>query len=292
MSLKIDLEFKAFLPELTAEEHEQLEENLIADGCRDPLIVWDGIIVDGMNRFEICEANGIQYKTVAKDFAGRNEALHWMLNNQAGRRNLSAGQRAMIAARMATLGDGEKPQAGAQHCAPQAVAAEKHDVSRRTVQTARVVIENAEPEVIKAVTDGKLAVSTAAKLADKPPSVQREVAAAPDPKKAAKKALAEPAQDPKPDGPPWAEFAAGIEEVQSMLYAASRRLGQVLEFDTSTKQIKAKWGKFFSAGAIGQINTMAHSLSDDLPGELADKDTGYIPVRSVKVRKAAVGSEW
>jgi N6-adenosine-specific RNA methylase IME4 len=97
--IKIDPELKALIPPLAPEEYAQLEANLIADGCRDPLVVWGDILLDGHNRFEICTRLSIGYKTEpAPPFVrSREEAILWMEENQIGRRNLSDDQRSVIA---------------------------------------------------------------------------------------------------------------------------------------------------------------------------------------------------
>ena len=60
----LDKEFQALIPPLSAEEKAQLEENIVAEGCRDALITWQGILLDGHNRFEICERLNIQFRTM------------------------------------------------------------------------------------------------------------------------------------------------------------------------------------------------------------------------------------
>jgi len=79
------------------DEFEQLEQNIIAEGCREPLIIWDGIIVDGHNRYEICNKHGIEFKTVEKAFDDKNSAKEWIIRNQFGRRNLTPYQRTSLA---------------------------------------------------------------------------------------------------------------------------------------------------------------------------------------------------
>lgn len=91
--LTIDPEFAALIPRLAPEEREQLERNILADGCRDPLTVWDGVIVDGHNRHEICTRHGIQFNVEEKQFESRAHARIWMRENQQGRRNLTPAWR-------------------------------------------------------------------------------------------------------------------------------------------------------------------------------------------------------
>ena len=95
MNLKIDPEFEGKIPPLTTEEFQQLEANILADGIViNPIIVWNGVIVDGHNRYRIVNKHPeIKYSTCEKTFADRYEAIAWICKNQLGRRNLTPGQR-------------------------------------------------------------------------------------------------------------------------------------------------------------------------------------------------------
>jgi N6-adenosine-specific RNA methylase IME4 len=96
-SITIDPEFAALIPPLSPEEREQLEKNLLQDGCREPLVVWNGTLVDGHNRHEICTRNGIPFEVREMEFSSRETALLWIEENQIGRRNISDDQRSVIA---------------------------------------------------------------------------------------------------------------------------------------------------------------------------------------------------
>jgi N6-adenosine-specific RNA methylase IME4 len=87
--IKIDPEFKALIPPLAPDELRQLEENILRDGCRDPLVIWSETLIDGHNRFEICQRNKIPFETVEMEFESAAHVRIWMRKNQAGRRNLS-----------------------------------------------------------------------------------------------------------------------------------------------------------------------------------------------------------
>ena len=88
MDLVIDREFKELIPSLAPEERAGLEKSLIEEGCRDALIVWNGVIVDGHNRYEICKEYGIEFKTIEKKFPDKDAAKVWIIENQFSRRNL------------------------------------------------------------------------------------------------------------------------------------------------------------------------------------------------------------
>jgi len=99
MRIKIDPEFKSLIPPLTTEEFTQLEKSIVSEGCRDALVLWDGIIVDGHNRYEICQKHGIPFKTTEMQFSDREEAKDWIDKNQLGRRNLTPDQIRIIRGR-------------------------------------------------------------------------------------------------------------------------------------------------------------------------------------------------
>ena len=94
-NLSIDPEFQSKIPPLTAEERSQLESNILEEGrIISPLIVWNGLIVDGHNRFDILKQHPeIEYTILEKEFANRYEAIVWICKNQLGRRNLTPEQR-------------------------------------------------------------------------------------------------------------------------------------------------------------------------------------------------------
>lgn len=95
MDLMIDQEFADKISPLTKEEFEQLEANILADGVViNPLIVWNGVIVDGHNRFQILQMHpDIPYTVHQKEFTDRYEVIAWICKNQLGRRNLTPAQR-------------------------------------------------------------------------------------------------------------------------------------------------------------------------------------------------------
>lgn len=93
--LRVDPEFESKIPPLTEEEYQLLEENILQDGVvLNPLIVWNGCIVDGHNRFRIIQAHPeIKYTIFEKEFPDRYAAIAWICCNQLGRRNLTPQQK-------------------------------------------------------------------------------------------------------------------------------------------------------------------------------------------------------
>lgn len=102
MELKVEREFQEKIPPLTEAEFDQLRENILNDGeVYEPIAVWNGIIVDGHNRWKIItEHPGIPYRIKEMPFADKWEAFEWMYKKQLGRRNLSDEQKSYLIGKM------------------------------------------------------------------------------------------------------------------------------------------------------------------------------------------------
>ena len=89
--LKIDPEFQSKIPPLQFEEEQQLEQNIITEGrLLNPIITWNGYILDGHTRYRILKKHGfIKFEVEEIQLANKYEALAWICKNQLGRRNLS-----------------------------------------------------------------------------------------------------------------------------------------------------------------------------------------------------------
>lgn len=95
--IEIKKEFKNLIPALSAEEYAQLEANILNEGIREPIITWNGYIIDGHNRYDIATRFDLEYKTTSKHFETEESVKEWMILNQFGRRNLSNYQRSVLA---------------------------------------------------------------------------------------------------------------------------------------------------------------------------------------------------
>lgn len=102
IELRIDQEFQSKIPPLTMEEYEQLKENILEAGeVREPIIVWNGVIVDGHNRWKIIQENPwLPYTVKELDFPDKWAAFDWMYKNQLGQRNLTEQQKAYLRGKM------------------------------------------------------------------------------------------------------------------------------------------------------------------------------------------------
>lgn len=94
--LKTDDEFRHLIRPLRRREYAQLEQNILSDGCRDPIVVWNDVIVDGHNRYEICVRHGISFETKDMEFECREAAIAWICANQLGRRNITEETRKFL----------------------------------------------------------------------------------------------------------------------------------------------------------------------------------------------------
>lgn len=100
--LIIDPEFRDKIPPLTEAEYEQLRENILSDGeVYEPIVTWQGTIIDGHNRWRIIQEHPeIPYRIKEMDFADKWEAFAWMYRKQLGRRNLTDEQKAYMIGKM------------------------------------------------------------------------------------------------------------------------------------------------------------------------------------------------
>ena len=100
--LRIDPEFRDKIPPLTDDEFKRLEENILSDGeVYEPICVWNGVIVDGHNRYKIVQSHPeIPFKTKSMEFDDKWEAFEWMYRKQLGRRNLTEAQKDYMVGKM------------------------------------------------------------------------------------------------------------------------------------------------------------------------------------------------
>ena len=195
-NILIDSEFQALIPPLSAEERAQLEANLLADGCRDPLVVWEtsdgqNILIDGHNRYEICTRLGSSYEVEWMQFDNRSAVIEWIIKNQFGRRNLSDYQRGVLALRMkpimeerARAQQGErtdirqKSDEGIKPIRTDEAVSELANVSRDTIRKIERIEEVAQPEVKALAAAGDVSINLASQFVELPQEVQQEAIAA------------------------------------------------------------------------------------------------------------------
>ena len=99
---RIEPEFQNKIPPISEDEFRQLRENILTAGeVYEPLVVWDGVLVDGHNRWKVIqEIPEVKWRTREMDFADKWSAFEWMYKNQLGRRNLTDEQRTYMIGKM------------------------------------------------------------------------------------------------------------------------------------------------------------------------------------------------
>ena len=131
MTITIHPELQSLIPPLSPEEVQQLETNLLQDGCRDPLIIWqeEQILLDGHNRLAICDAHGLPYTTHAISLPDLDAAKAWLIAHQLGRRNLTAEQMSYYRGKQYELRK-QTGFKGNQHRGASGKSYQKHDTAQ------------------------------------------------------------------------------------------------------------------------------------------------------------------
>ena len=178
--LNIDPELRDFIPPLSQSERGILTESLIEEGCNEPLVVWNGTIVDGHNRYAICHENNIPFAYTDIEFESKDMAKLWMAKKQLGRRNLKPFQRCELVisveeglkveaeeGRRAKISEYRKTGETVLNLAPskktREIVAEMADVSPATFQMAKYIVEQGDDELKEALRQASIAISAAYK---------------------------------------------------------------------------------------------------------------------------------
>ncbi len=197
MNITVSEELRAYIDPLTPHEHAALERSLLAEGCRDALVLWGNVLVDGHNRYGICSQHGIAFNTLQNtQFKSMNDVHLWMIDQHLGRRSLSDFQRGVLALRRKDILTASVP-AAANSVTTESTAAvsspsasnshvEAMTTSDATAKAARLsssalshikkIQESAAPELVAAVKSGSISITAAANVASLP--VAEQVAAA------------------------------------------------------------------------------------------------------------------
>ncbi|SDD14284.1 hypothetical protein SAMN05428966_103312 [Massilia sp. PDC64] len=190
LNITINEELRSFIDPLTPVEYAALERSLLADGCRDALVLWRDVLIDGHNRYDICTKHGIPFRTVNNDkFDSLEDVMLWVIDNNLARRSVSDFQRGMlalrkkeiVAARAAQRAAEAPPDQAAQEPADDPIdppwstredVAKAARVSANTLSQIERIRKTAAPELVDAVRSGTISVSAAASVASLPPEAQ------------------------------------------------------------------------------------------------------------------------
>jgi N6-adenosine-specific RNA methylase IME4 len=166
-------ELANIFPLIEGKEFQDLVDDIQANGLSEPILLYEGKILDGRNRYRACLEAFVN--PTFQTYSGDNPLAKFISLNLK-RRHLDESQRAMVAARIATL-----PKGANQHSPigepSQAEAADMLNVGKRSVERAREVLEEGAPELVSAVERGAVSVSAAADVASFTHEEQREIVA-------------------------------------------------------------------------------------------------------------------
>lgn len=209
MNIIVNEELKAYIDPLTPEEYASLERSILAEGCRDALVLWGDVLIDGHNRYAICQAHSLPFQTTQNTLFKSLEDVHlWMIDQHLGRRSVSDFQRGVLALRKreifaarrtrtqnevaSTVATDDAPTsadmppwddaAAAGDPATAAPLANREDIAKAArLSSSQVVLiekiqKQATPEVVAALKSGAISLNAAAAVASLP--AQEQVAAA------------------------------------------------------------------------------------------------------------------
>jgi hypothetical protein len=205
MTITINPALRAYIDPLTEDEFAALERSLLTEGCRDALVLWGDLLVDGHNRYGICQKHNIPYTTVQnKSFASMDDVHLWMIDNHLGRRSVSDFQRGVLALRKKEIvsarlmqkqegaapsnGDAATQAAGDPPWNREAVARAAR-MSSATLGQIEKIQKTAAPELIGAIKSGAISINAAAAVASLPG--ERQIAAVAGGKKELRQAARE-----------------------------------------------------------------------------------------------------
>jgi ParB-like chromosome segregation protein Spo0J len=189
MNIIINPELRDYIDPLTTQEFLALERSLLKEGCRDALVLWGETLIDGHNRYTICQKHGIPFQTKQNDqFASIEDVMLWMIDNHLARRSVSNFQRGVLALRKKEIITERRKQQSKQEKVaeaemavkePDPVSVETRDeiakvagLSKPAVAQIEKIRKAATPELVEAVRAGTISINTAATIAALPSEQQ------------------------------------------------------------------------------------------------------------------------
>jgi len=266
MNIVVNEELKAYIEPLTPDEHDALERSILTEGCRDALVLWGDVLVDGHNRYGICQKHGLPFQTVQNPRFQSMEDVHlWMIDQHLGRRSVSDFQRGVLAlrkreimaerkARAATATEtaeatpaADVPEAAAALPAPDPLNSREAIAKAARLSSSQVVMiekiqKQAAPELVAAVKSGTISINAAAAVATLPAEEQVAAAVAgKDELKQAAKRVRElnkrkPREEAPSDDKAHAESAAGAEGKTDELHALHLRVAELTAENTELRR--------------------------------------------------------
>lgn len=200
MNITVNPDLLAYIDPLSPDENEALERSLLTEGCRDALVLWGDLLVDGHNRFRICQQHGLPFNTLQNSSFTSLEDVHlWMIEQHLGRRSVSDFQRGVLALRKQDILNTRRPapkdvadpapettpaQAPpssptppAEKLSSRSALAKEARVSSSTLTQIEKIQKAAAPELVAAIKSGTISINTAATVATLPQEAQVAAAA-------------------------------------------------------------------------------------------------------------------
>lgn len=233
MNIVVNEELKAYIDPMSPEEYAALERSILTEGCRDALVLWGEVLVDGHHRYGICQKHGLPFQTVQNTHFKTMEDVHlWMIDQHLGRRSISDYQRGVLALRKKVIVDDQRSRALSETSSsedppfdvdtptgessadntsalpPPAPLNSRESIAKaaRLSSSQVVMIEKiqkqAAPELVAAVKSGVISINTAAAVASLPAEEQVTAAnAGKDELKQAAKRVREAKRKPREESP-------------------------------------------------------------------------------------------
>lgn len=189
MNITINPQLRDYIDPLTQHEYLALERSLLKEGCRDALVLWQETLIDGHNRYAICQKHGIPFQTKQNDqFTSIEDVMLWMIDNHLARRSVSSFQRGVLALRKKDIINTRRKDKSSQEKAQEAELALKDPdpvpvetreeiakvagLSKPAVAQIEKIRKAATPELVEAVRAGTISINTAATIAALPEEQQ------------------------------------------------------------------------------------------------------------------------
>jgi transcriptional regulator with XRE-family HTH domain len=187
LNITINDELRSFVDPLSPIEQAALERSLLAEGCRDALVLWRDTLIDGHNRYELCQKHGIPFRTVHNNtFESIEDVMLWMIDNHLARRSVSDFQRGVLALKKKEIVSARVAERPADEAADADAAPDpssppwntREDVARaarvssNTISQIERIQKAATPELREAVRTGTISINAAANVAQLPESAQ------------------------------------------------------------------------------------------------------------------------
>lgn len=190
-NITINEEVRSLIDPLADIEYAALERSLRLEGCRDALVLWNDILIDGHNRYAICRKLDIPFKTVQNtSFSSIEDVQLWVIENNLARRSVSDYQRGVLALRKKDIvaarnaqraGEPDKDTDTDDAAGPpwntREDVAKAARVSSNTISQIERIQRAATPQLVEAVRAGTISINAAANVASLPEEQQRAAVA-------------------------------------------------------------------------------------------------------------------